>query len=55
LKEKDLELIVRAHELVEEGHNYSFNDSVLMIRILHKYCYKTGNKGFFWKLNEEFT
>jgi len=53
LKTNHLELIVRSHELTQEGYKYSFKNGLLTIFTPPNYYYRCGNKGAILKLNDK--
>lgn len=48
----NISLVVRAHQLVQEGYNYWFDEALVSIWSAPNYCYRMGNKAVIMKLNE---
>jgi hypothetical protein len=48
----DIQLIVRAHEIVEDGYEFNFNKKVLTIFSAPNYCHKFTNDAGILKVNE---
>lgn len=47
LKENDLELVVRSHEMKQEGYEEQHNGKCITIFSAPNYCDQMGNKGAF--------
>lgn len=48
----EVSLIVRAHQLVQEGYIYWFNEQLVTLWSAPNYCYRMGNKAALLHLDE---
>lgn len=48
----EVSLIVRAHQLVQEGYIFWFNEQLVTLWSAPNYCYRMGNKAAILRLDE---